>query len=87
MAPNTGRVPSEGETAHTKKSARRRRKASEGAEEHHGRSDGTFADHLLPKMILVFADAAVPASYRPILADHDVFSNLIQQAESRHGPS
>lgn len=38
-------------------------------------------DHLLPQVVLVLANAAVPSSDRLVLADHDVLGNLVKQPE------
>ena len=40
--------------------------------------DLSHSHHLLPEIILVPPDRAVPASNRLVLAHHDVFCNLVK---------
>jgi len=43
--------------------------------------NSTHRQHLLPQVVLVFPDAAVPPSNRLVLADHNVFGNLVEKSE------
>jgi hypothetical protein len=42
--------------------------------------DSARCNHLLPQMVLVLADAAFPSSDRLVLANHDVFCDLVKQS-------
>lgn len=44
----------------------------------HGNSDAARLQHLLPQVILVIADAAIPPRHCLLLADHDIFGNLVE---------
>jgi hypothetical protein len=41
--------------------------------------ESIVGEHLLPQMVLVLADAAVPPGHRLVLADHDVFCDLVEE--------
>lgn len=41
--------------------------------------DGAGGDHLLLQVLLVLADAAVPAGDGLVLAHHDVFGDLVEE--------
>ncbi len=44
--------------------------------------DATSLQHLLPQVVLVVADTAVPPGHRLVLAHHDVLGNLVEQSNT-----
>ena len=38
----------------------------------------SHTDHLLPQMVLVFTNAAVPSFYRLVLTNHDVLRDFVK---------
>lgn len=47
---------------------------------HRARLDCTGRGHLVPELLLVFSDGAVPPGDRLVLAHHDVLGNLVEQS-------
>ena len=45
--------------------------------------DGTGSNHPLLQVLLVLADAAVPAGDGLVLAHHDVLGDLVEESEER----
>lgn len=45
--------------------------------------DGTGSNHLPLQVLLVLADAAVPAGDGLVLAHHDVLGDLVEESEER----
>ena len=46
----------------------------------HLRLDSTGANHLLPQVVLVLTNGAIPPSHSLVLAHHDVLGNLVEQS-------